>query len=57
MMLLFVAGVMNLLWIALIGGLALIEKVVPSGRVASRVFGVLLLALAIATMGEALWRA
>jgi len=42
MALLFVAGVMNLLWVAVIAGFVLIEKVVPSGRLIGRLTGVLL---------------
>jgi predicted metal-binding membrane protein len=37
--LLFVAGVMNLLWIAAIAGFVLVEKVVPGGRIVGRVAG------------------
>jgi predicted metal-binding membrane protein len=41
MSLLFVAGVMNLLWVALIAMCVLVEKVVPSGQWVSRAIGVL----------------
>lgn len=41
--LLFVAGVMNLLWVALIAALVLVEKVVPAGLWMSRVAGLLLI--------------
>jgi predicted metal-binding membrane protein len=44
MALLFVAGVMNLLWIATIAGFVLVEKVVPGGRVVGRVAGAVLVA-------------
>jgi predicted metal-binding membrane protein len=44
MALLFVGGVMNLLWIAALAVLVLLEKVVPSGRVISRVAGTGLIA-------------
>lgn len=57
MALLFVAGVMNLLWIALIGAIVLVEKLVPAGRTASRAFGALLLIAALALTTEGLWRA
>ena len=43
MSLLFVLGVMNLLWIAALAGFVLLEKVVPAGHRLSRVTGVLLL--------------
>ena len=43
MALLFVGGVMNLLWIAAIAGFVLIEKLLPFGRRAGQAGGVLLL--------------
>jgi predicted metal-binding membrane protein len=39
MALLFVGGVMNVLWIAAISAFVLVEKVVPAGRLISRVAG------------------
>jgi predicted metal-binding membrane protein len=42
MLLLFVAGVMNLLWVLAIAGFVLAEKVAPHGRLLGRVTGVLL---------------
>jgi predicted metal-binding membrane protein len=44
MMLLFVGGVMNLLWIAGLAIWVLLEKVVPAGRVMSRGLGLVLVA-------------
>ncbi|MCH8279960.1 MAG: DUF2182 domain-containing protein [Chloroflexi bacterium] len=44
MALLFVLGVMNLLWIAALAGFVLLEKVVPAGHRLSRASGVLLVA-------------
>ena len=44
MAILFVGGVMNVLWIAAVTILVLLEKTVPGGRVTSRVSGVGLLA-------------
>ena len=41
--LLFVLGVMNLLWIAALAGFVLLEKVVPAGQTVSRATGLLLL--------------
>jgi predicted metal-binding membrane protein len=43
MLLLFVLGVMNLLWIAALAGFVLLEKVVPAGQKVSRATGLLLL--------------
>lgn len=48
MLLLFAAGVMNLLWVALIAGFVLVEKLVPAGRLIGRVAGA---ALAVAGGG------
>jgi predicted metal-binding membrane protein len=42
MALLFVAGVMNLLWVVVIAGFVLAEKVMPNGRMLGRITGVLL---------------
>lgn len=42
MALLFVAGVMNLLWVAAIAGFVLLEKVAPAGHQVGRVAGVML---------------
>jgi predicted metal-binding membrane protein len=48
--LLFVAGVMNLLWVAIIASFILVEKVAPAGLWTSRVAGLLLI-------GWGLWMA
>jgi predicted metal-binding membrane protein len=50
MALLFVAGVMNLLWVVAIAGLVLAEKMVPRGRLMGRITGALL-------AGSGLWAA
>jgi predicted metal-binding membrane protein len=50
MLLLFVGGVMNLIWIAALATLVLVEKLLPLGRTAGRVSGVILLVWAIATL-------
>ena len=44
MALLFVAGVMNLVWVAVIAAFVLVEKITPSGRAVSRIAGVAFLA-------------
>jgi hypothetical protein len=44
MALLFVAGVMNLLWVAAIAGFVLLEKVAPGGHRMGQVAGVLMVA-------------
>jgi predicted metal-binding membrane protein len=48
MALLFVLGVMNLLWVAAISVFVLLEKVTPYGRAIARVTGVAMLASGIA---------
>ncbi|GAC1370388.1 MAG: DUF2182 domain-containing protein [Aquirhabdus sp.] len=45
MLLLFVGGVMNILWIAGLTVLILLEKVVPTGRLIPRIVGLLLIGL------------
>jgi predicted metal-binding membrane protein len=44
MALLFVAGVMNVLWVAVLAAIVLVEKVVPRGDLVGRVAGVVLVA-------------
>ena len=51
MILLFVAGVMNLLWVAAIGALVLAEKLVP-GRRFQRVVGVVLIVAGLALLAR-----
>ena len=55
MALLFVGGVMNVLWIALITIFVLLEKVVPAGRVISRVAGTGFLAAGVWLIARSLW--
>jgi predicted metal-binding membrane protein len=50
MALLFVAGVMNLLWIAVIAGFVLVEKLVPGGRVVGRMAGAALMGWGVLTL-------
>ena len=40
MLLLFVAGVMNLVWVALLAGFVFIEKLLPAGRLIGRLAGI-----------------
>ncbi|MCY1521425.1 hypothetical protein D9M68_562370 [compost metagenome] len=48
--LLFVGGVMNLLWVALIGGYVLLEKTLPQGAWLGRIVGLLMLAWGLALL-------
>jgi predicted metal-binding membrane protein len=52
MALLFVAGVMNLLWVAAIAALILVEKVLPRGELVGRVAGCVLLLAGLALFGQ-----
>jgi predicted metal-binding membrane protein len=52
MALLFVAGVMNLLWVAAITLFVLVEKVVPAGATIGRATGALLVAAGIALLAQ-----
>jgi len=45
MLLLFAGGVMNLLWVAVIAGFILVEKLMPGGRLAGRFAGIGLVAM------------
>ena len=53
MLLLFVGGVMNLLWIAAIAALVLAEKLIPYGRILSRAIGLVLVGGGVAMLAEA----
>jgi predicted metal-binding membrane protein len=55
MALLFVAGVMNLLWVAVIAGFVLLEKVAPGGRRMGQAAGVLMVAGGVVVLGLTLW--
>ncbi|MEA2778775.1 MAG: hypothetical protein QOK29_319 [Rhodospirillaceae bacterium] len=44
MLILFVAGIMNLLWIALLTALVLVEKLLPWGQIFGRILGIGLIA-------------
>jgi predicted metal-binding membrane protein len=50
MALLFVGGLMNFAWIAVLTFLVLVEKLVPAGPVVSKISGGVLLAWAVATI-------
>jgi len=56
MALLFVAGVMNLLWVAALGAIVLIEKLVPATRVTTSAFGVIFIAAGAALLTQPLWK-
>ena len=51
--LLFVGGVMNLLWVAAIAFFVLLEKVIPQGRLASGVAGGALILAGVAMLALA----
>jgi predicted metal-binding membrane protein len=53
MSILFVAGVMNLLWSALIAGIVIIEKVIPCGQWISRAIGLLVVGWGIRLLVQA----
>jgi predicted metal-binding membrane protein len=55
MALLFVAGVMNLLWVAAIAGFILLEKVAPAGQRMGQAAGALLVAGGVVLLGLTLW--
>jgi predicted metal-binding membrane protein len=55
MALLFVAGVMNLLWVGALAALVLLEKTVPWGELVSRTAGVGLIVAGVALLSQLLW--
>ncbi len=52
MSVLFVVGVMNLLWVAILGGVVLLEKISPVGVSVARTAGVLILLAGVAMMAS-----
>jgi predicted metal-binding membrane protein len=52
MALLFVVGVMNLLWVAVIAALVLVEKVLPRGELVGRVAGGVLVLAGLVLLGQ-----
>jgi predicted metal-binding membrane protein len=55
MALLFVAGVMNLLWVSAIAGFILLEKMGPAGQRVGQAAGALMIAGGIVLLGLTLW--
>ena len=55
MSLLFVGGAMNLIWVALIAALVLVEKVLPHGNLLGKLGGIVMLALAALILSESLF--
>lgn len=53
MLLLFVAGIMNLAWVALIAAFVLLEKLLPAGRLASRLAGAVLMIVGLIVLAVA----
>lgn len=56
MTLLFVGGVMNVLWIAVIAILVLVEKIIPAGTLIPRVCGATFIVAGIWLLASSLWR-
>jgi len=54
MALLFVAGVMNLLWVAIIALFVMAEKMLPKGELIARISGVVLMLAGMAMMAHLL---
>jgi predicted metal-binding membrane protein len=50
MLLLFVVGVMNLAWVALIAAFVFLEKLLPGGRLTSHLAGVALIVAGLAIL-------
>jgi predicted metal-binding membrane protein len=56
MLVLFAVGVMNLVWVAAIAAAVLTEKLLPAGRLFSRIVGTALVAWGVFLIGDPLWR-
>jgi len=56
MALLFVAGVMNLLWVAAIAGFILLEKMAPTGQRMGQAAGALMIVGGVVLLGLTLWQ-
>jgi predicted metal-binding membrane protein len=56
MALLFVAGVMNLLWVAALAAFVLVEKVLPRGELVGRVVGGMLMLAGLVLLGQMWFR-
>jgi len=54
MLLLFVGGVMNLLWVAVIAAMVLVEKLLPGGPIAARIAGGALVVFGVYVAGTSL---
>lgn len=54
MLILFAVGVMNLVWVALIAAFVFIEKLLPAGRLTSRLAGAALVVLGLAVLAGAI---
>ena len=52
MLLLFAAGVMNLMWVAIIAGFTLVEKLLPGGVLVGRITGIVLATLGLGLIAE-----
>jgi predicted metal-binding membrane protein len=50
MAVLFVAGVMNLLWVAAIATFVLIEKIIPGGELIGRIAGIVLILVGVGVL-------
>jgi predicted metal-binding membrane protein len=47
MLLLFAAGVMNLIWVAVLAALVLLQKALPNGRMTTTVTGIVMLGIGV----------
>jgi predicted metal-binding membrane protein len=54
MLLLFAAGVMNLLFVALLAAIVLAQKLLPGGKILTRAAGVALIGIGLLFVGEPL---
>ena len=56
MCVLFVVGVMNLVWVATLTGVVLLEKIGPAGAIVARVAGAAMMLVGILLIAAKIWR-
>jgi predicted metal-binding membrane protein len=56
MLVLFVVGVMNLLWIAVLAGFVFVEKLLPAGRLTAKFAGTALIVIGLIVLADTAYK-
>ena len=56
MLVLFVVGVMNLLWIAVLAGFVFVEKLLPAGRLTAKFAGTVLIVIGLIVLADTAYK-